>query len=143
MEDEERQKKLEAGKAKVREPEAPGGSWARGGRRWLERGGRGPGKRRSQQPWFATRERGASGPEFYACPLLSFFPIEKAWCYYLADDTSVMIGWCGFFLVNAQIKPFLYCIAISWYSLLLNLQPFTVVGSFLGSAGIVLFRVGI
>lgn len=53
-----------------------------------------------------------------------------------------MIGWCGFFLVNAQIKPFLYCIAISWYSLLLNLQPFTVLGSFLGGAGIVLFRGG-
>lgn len=46
-------------------------------------------------------------------------------------------------LVNAQIKPFLSCLAGGWDSLLLTVQPFTVRGSSLPSAGIVLPGVGI
>lgn len=45
-----------------------------------------------------------------------------------------MIGWCGAFLLNAQIKPLFYCIVENRYLLFLHLQPFTFLGSFLGSA---------
>lgn len=119
MEDEERQKKLEAGKAKVRAggcgPAAGGGGW--------EGAGGGLEAETAALPGAAS-EGGAAGLHFPVA-LLFPFPVEKAWCYYLADDTSVMIGWCGSFLVNAQTKPLFYCFAISWYLLLLSLQPFT------------------
>lgn len=122
MEDEERQKKLEAGKAKVTtEPEAAGpavggGSWEGVG------GGLGSGDRCS--PGALPGRKVPQGLHF-PFVFVSLQVIEKAWCYYLAHDTSVMIGRCGSFLVNAQIKPLFYCIVINWYLLFLNLQPFT------------------
>lgn len=72
----------------------------------------------------------------------SLFAIEKAWCYYLADDTSMMIGWCGSFLVNAQIKRLSYCIVINRYLWFLNLRPFTFLKDFSGHCGLCAFQGG-
>lgn len=105
MEDEERQKKLEFGKAKVRTEGC--------GPRWESVAGKG-----WEWAWEAEISaapvrylgRGAARSALPARQSL-FFLLKNPGLNYPAD-TSVMIGWRGFFLVNPQIKPFFYCIAI-------------------------------
>lgn len=101
MEDEERKKKLEAGKAKV----TAGGCRARGGRRWLGRGGWGPGKRRWSSRGALPGSEGLQGLHFS----LALFSNQKAWCYYLAHDTS-RNDWVVWLLSRERSKAsFLLC----------------------------------
>lgn len=142
MEDEERQKKLEAGKARVREPEAARPALGGGG--WEGFGG-GLGRGDIAAPVRCQGGR-CCRVRISPRPLLSLFQLKKLSAIlpsgYFRED------WVVWLLshLNAQIKSLFYRIALIWYLLLINFHPFTFffyLGTFLGSGGIVLFRVGI
>lgn len=129
MEDEERQKKLELGKAKVR---------AAGCRAAVGAVAGGEGGAWGAPP--APRRAAWAGDQ--GCLPLALLSFSMKTLAVHPADTSVGTGWGGFFLGIPQGHPPFDCIAMHWCLLLLELQPVALGGSFLGSAVLVLFKLG-